>query len=57
VCSLGLILSLGLNYVEVGLDPDGALWTAARVLALLVFVVGGAFWFLLSRRERISRRG
>ena len=55
MCSLGLILSLGLNYVEVGLDPDGALWTAARVLALLVFVVGGAGWFLLSRRERSSR--
>ena len=56
-CSLGLILSLGLNYVEVGLDPDGALWTTARVLALAIFVVGGACWFLLRRREKVRDRG
>ena len=49
--ALGLILSLGLNYVEVGLDPNGLWWTAARVLALLVFVVGGVLWFLLARQE------
>ncbi len=50
--ALGLILSLGLNYVEVGLDPDGVVWGVARVLALAVFVGGGILWFLLSRQER-----
>ena len=57
MCSLGLILSLGLNYVEVGVDPDGVLWTSARVLALVLFVLGGACWFLLSRREKGGERG
>jgi hypothetical protein len=41
----------------VGLDPDGVLWTAVRLLALAVFVVGGLFWFLLWRRERTGDRG
>jgi hypothetical protein len=41
----------------VGLDPDGALWTGVRVLSLALFVVGGALWFLLWRREKGGRDG
>ena len=52
VCSFGLIVSLALNYVEVGLDPDGWWWTALRLLFLAVFVVSGLSWLVLWRREQ-----